>query len=82
MALVVALSGPATGVAVDGAGCSVSQLTVTCTAASLAAGSSRTIRVYGTTTVRGTLSALAVADGAALDPDSGNDSATATIRVG
>ena len=78
----VQVSGSPAGVAASGQGCSVTGATVRCTLAARAPGSSITVTVYGTAGKRGTtLTANATVDGAAADPNSGNDQDSASIQV-
>jgi hypothetical protein len=79
--LVVRVVGPATGLAVSGQGCTLASYTVTCSFAGLAAGGSRTVQVYGTTTVKGGIVADAQADGSADDPNAANNTDEASIQV-
>jgi len=79
---VVQVSGSPARVAASGQGCSVTGATVRCTLAARAPGSSITVTVYGTAGKRGTtLTANGTVDGAAADPNSGNDQDSASIQV-
>jgi hypothetical protein len=79
--LTVTIAGPASGLAASGQGCSLAGTKVTCSFAGLAAGSSRSVVVYGTSTARGTITASAHADGSAEDPNAANDLGSASIAV-
>jgi len=79
--LVVQLAGPASGLAVNGTGCSLAGATATCSLAPLAAGSSTTVQLYGTASARGTIAASATVHGSAADPNAANDRDTASIQV-
>jgi hypothetical protein len=80
--LVVNLTGSPTGIAVNSSSCAVKATTVTCTFASLAKGGTTTVRISGTAPNKGSVAANATVDGPLSDPNSGNDTATVTIRVG
>lgn len=80
-ALVVQLSGGPTNVAESSTACSLQALTVTCSFADLAVGSSTTVRITGTAPNRGTVTASAQADGSADDPNAANDSDSVSVTV-
>ena len=79
--LVVSLSGPASGLAVSTAECTVNALTVRCSFTALAANAERTRQIYRTAGTKGTIVVSAAVDAAEADPDAGNDTDSATIQV-
>jgi Domain of unknown function DUF11/FG-GAP-like repeat len=79
--LVVTLSGPVWAVAVNGSGCSITDLTIACSFEAMAAGSARRVQIYGTAKAKGTLKASAAVTGSATDLNAANDRASATIQV-
>ena len=80
--LVVTLSGPAASVGANAAGCSVAGLRVSCTLGSIAAGTSRVVRVGGTAAKKGTIVATATVAGNVTDPAGANNTDSASIKVG
>ena len=79
--LVATLSGPATSVGVNAAGCTVAGLKVSCALGSLGAGTSRVVRVAGTATKKGTIVATATVTGDVSDPSGANNTDTASIQA-
>jgi hypothetical protein len=79
--LTVALTGGATSLTENGSACSVQAQTVTCSFASLAAGSSSTVRISGIAPNKGTVVAWATVDGAVEDPNAANDADSASLVV-
>ena len=79
--LVVQLGGQPTGVSVSDPRCSLGGPTVSCSFIGLAVGSTVTVRVIATAPSKGTLSASAVVDGAANDPNASNDADSASIQI-
>jgi hypothetical protein len=79
--LATSLTGPASGLAVNSAECSVAGLTVTCSFAGMASGSSKLVTIYGTAKGKGTLVASAVVRGSGADPNADNDRDSASILV-
>jgi hypothetical protein len=81
VSLVLQLSGPATGLAVSGAGCTLSGTTVTCAYAARPKGWSAGVVLYGTAGTKGTLPASAAVDGSDTDANAANDRDSALIQV-
>jgi hypothetical protein len=79
--LVASLEGPASNLEVDTAGCAVSGSTVTCTLGPLGRGAATSIRITGTATRKGTLVATAEVDGELPDPETANDTDSASTLV-
>ena len=65
----------------SGAGCTLAGQTATCTFQAMAAGTSKTVQVYGTAKAKGTLVADATVAGNGADPNGGNDRDSASIMV-
>jgi hypothetical protein len=81
VSLVLQLSGPATGLAVSGAGCTLSGTTVTCAYAARPKGWSASVVLYGTAGTKGTLTASAAVDGSDTDTNAANDRSAASIQI-
>jgi hypothetical protein len=81
VSLAVAVTGPTAGLATSTQGCSLAGSSVSCAFAAVAAGSTRAVTVYGTTTGRGTVAASATVDGSADDANASNDRDTDSIQV-
>ena len=79
--LVVQLGGQPTGVSVGDSRCSLEGSTVSCNFNGLAKSAAVTVRVVGTAPTKGTVSASATVDGAASDPNAGNDTDSASIQI-
>jgi hypothetical protein len=79
--LVTQLTGNISGVSVDMPGCTTSALKVSCSIGPLAAGGTASVRVTGTATRKGTLTATAAVDGELADPNPANDTDSAAIQV-
>ena len=79
--LLVQLSGQPTNLSVSDARCALQGSTVSCALAGLASGSTITVRVAGTAPSKGAVSASAIVDGGAADPNAANDSDSASIQI-
>jgi hypothetical protein len=80
-ALTVSIAGPASALTTNSTACSVGGLTVTCSFPGLGAKASKTVKISGTTTGKGTLVASSGVKGSSPDPNSANDQASASIKV-
>jgi hypothetical protein len=79
--LTVQLTGGATNLVENSPSCSVQVQRVTCSFASLAVGSSTTVRISGTAPNKGTVAVSATVDGAVDDPNAANDTDSASLVV-
>jgi hypothetical protein len=79
--LSISLAGGASGLAASGASCTLAGATAACTLPGLAPGARVVVRLTGTATTRGTLTATAAVDGSDVDPNAANDRDTASIQV-
>ena len=77
----VQVGGGPTKLSENSSACALAGTTVTCSYAGLAAGSSASVRISGTTPAKGSVTASATVSGSVADPNAANDRASASIAV-
>jgi hypothetical protein len=79
--LTVQLAGSPSNLTENHSSCSLQAQTMTCAFVDLGVASSVTVRITGTAPNKGTVSATALIDGAADDPNGANDQDSASVQV-